>query len=433
MINIDSINKLYFVGIGGIGMSAAAGLAKAKGFEVSGSDSRELYSPAKDVLDREHISYHIGYDAGQIESAGADLYILSSGEGLDNLEVKAIVDKKLPHVSFAQLLYELNTDRLRIVVAGTNGKSTTTGLIGHLLKNLDDSSFIAGAVLQNYGNNFHYGDGHYIVFEGDEYKSEFDDPTPKFHYYKPDILVLTNLEFDHPDMFASLDEIKQEFAELIGDLPEDGLIVYNADDAHLPKLVHESNVSSLSFGIENEADFQAEHIDYGQDYTTLEVRNKFSKQVSAQLLGQTEQYKTQLPGKINVYNILAGIALLRSLGFQQEQLALDVLSFTGMKRRFEVVGKPKGITIIDDYAHHPTAVRETLEAARLRYFKTQQDKSVTSPKLWAVFEPHTFSRTRATLEELATSFGAADEVLIGAYLSGARKNKRCYYNFGRSN
>ncbi len=399
----DEAAKIYFVGIGGIAMSAVASMAAKLGYQVSGSDSKELYSPAKEVLASSGVKFSSGYEAKNITNSGADLFILSAGESLNNPEVKEIEEKKLPRASFAELLYALSKEKLRIVVAGTHGKSTTTGLIGHLLKDIDDSSFVAGAVLQNYQTNFSLGDGHYFVFEGDEYKSQYDDPTPKFHYYKPDILVLTNLEFDHPDVFENFQTLEDEFAELIDKMPEDGLIIYNADDPALTKLVHRSNISSAGYSVFNQSDFKAEQVQYGEKFTTIEVLNKFSKNVSSHLLGATEQYKIQLPGEINVYNALASIALLRSLGFSQDQIALDLLSFSGVKRRFETVGLKNGITIIDDYAHHPTAVRETLKAARLRYPKA---------KIWAVFEPHTFSRTKATLAELAASFDAADEVLL---------------------
>jgi UDP-N-acetylmuramate--L-alanine ligase len=413
--NLDGIQKIYFIGIGGIAMSAAASIAKESGFDVAGSDSKEVYSPAKDVLEKSKIEYFLGYNQDQAKSSAADLFILSAGETLENPEVKYVYDNNLPHCGFAELLYHLAKGKLRVVVAGTHGKSTTTGLIGHLFKNLDNSSFMAGAVLQNYQSNFYLGDGHYFVFEGDEYKEEFDDPTPKFQYYHPDILVLTNLEYDHPDLFPNIEALEQEFRLLIEKMPEDGLIVYNADDATLAKLVNESNVSNVSFAVDNEADFQIDQIQYGAEHTTLEIINKFSKSVSSQLLGQTEQYKIQLPGKINVYNALAAIATLRSLGFAQDQIALDLLTYQGVKRRFELVGVKNGITIIDDYAHHPTAVRETLEAARLRYFgsPSPSGRGVRGEgKLWAIFEPHTFSRTKATLPELAKSFAAADEVLI---------------------
>jgi UDP-N-acetylmuramate--L-alanine ligase len=397
-------SKIYFVGIGGIAMSAVANIAEQSGFQVLGSDSKEIYQPAKNILDSANISYFVGYDANHIKTSKADLFVLSAGESETNPEVKYILENNLPYIGLAELLFEISKDKLRVVVAGTHGKSTTTGFLGHLFKNLDDSSFMAGAVLQNYEKNFYLGQGHYFVFEGDEYKNLFDDPTPKFHYYKPDILVLTNLEYDHPDIFGSLEELEEEFRQLISNMPEDGLIIYNGDDANLTRLVHESNLSSTSFGINNEADFKVEQIQYGPDgYTAFETYNKFSKTTSSQFLGQTEQYKIQLPGQMNVYNALAAITTFRVLGFQQDQIALDMLTYKGVKRRFEIVGVKNGITLVDDYAHHPTAVKETLDAARLKYPKA---------KIWAVFEPHTFSRTKATLEDLTKAFESADEVLI---------------------
>ncbi|MDE2311603.1 MAG: UDP-N-acetylmuramate--L-alanine ligase [Patescibacteria group bacterium] len=395
--------KLYFIGIGGIAMSAAANLARDFGYQVAGSDSQTIYPPAKDVLIQNQVEYFTGYNAEQAAGSEADLFVLSAGEGLDNPEVKHVVEKDLPRVGLAQLLYELSKDKLRIVVAGTHGKSTTAALLGHLVKNLDNSSFVVGAVLQNYQSNFHSGSGHYFVFEGDEYKEQFDDPTPKFHYYKPDILVLTNLEYDHPDQFASLDDLQNEFRQLLSDMPEDGLIVYNGDNADLARLVHESNVASISFGLESGLDFVARDIQPGPQFTNFGVANKFSKDSIAKLLEKDEEYQIQLPGKFNVYNALAAIATLRTLGFGREDIALDLVSFLGLKRRFEIIAQKNGITIIDDYAHHPTAVKETLAAARARY---------PEAKIWAVFEPHTYSRTRALLAELAKAFTDADEVLI---------------------
>ncbi|MCL5667235.1 MAG: Mur ligase family protein [Patescibacteria group bacterium] len=441
MIDLNNTDKIYFVGIGGIAMSAAAGIAKTYGFTVSGSDSKEVYDPAKRVLDREKIPYFPGYNESHIKESRADLFVLSAGEDLNNPEVKYIYEHKLPHCSFPKMLKVLAEDRLRVVVAGTHGKSTTAGLLGHLFKNLDDSSFMVGAVLQNYETNFYRGDGHYFVFEGDEYKSEFDDPAPKFSYYKPDILVLTNLEFDHPDVFADVESMEREFELLIADMPEDGLIIYNADDPRLPKLIHKTNITAVSFGMGEEADFKAEEVGFAEGYANFRVLNKHSKDILSQL-GHTEDYQTQLPGKMNVYNALAAIALLRTLGFGRDQIALDLLSYKGVKRRFEVVGEKNGITIIDDYAHHPTAVRETLEAARLRYFPEDAEKDIitlapgsSNPgkepetrgkerqgRLWAVFEPHTFSRTKAVLPELAKSFGAADEVLISEIYPAREKS-----------
>lgn len=422
MINLDSIRKIYFVGIGGIAMSAAACVAKNSGFEVEGSDSKDVYSPAKDIIDKAGLNYRVGYNSFNIKNSKADLFIISAGEGPENPEVKYILEHNLPKVGFAELLYELSKENLRIVVTGTHGKSTTAGLLGSVLKSLGDSSFITGGVLQNIGQNFHLGKGHYFVFEGDEYKNLFDDPTPKFHYYKPDILVLTNLEYDHPDLFKSLEDLENEFEHLIANLPQDGLLVYNADDVNLSRLVRGTEVACASYSMENEADYKVENIEYGGEYATFEIMNKLSKNISSALLGQLEQYKIQLPGKLNVYNALAVIACLRALGFSQADIQLDLLAYKGIKRRFEVVGVKNEVTIVDDYAHHPTAIRETLEAARLKYFSPTSNLPPPTSKLWAVFEPHTFSRTKATLDDLVLSFDKADEVLISE-IYPARENR----------
>jgi UDP-N-acetylmuramate--L-alanine ligase len=405
MINLEGISEIYFIGIGGIAMSAAAGLAKDLGYQVSGSDSKEIYAPAKDVLDKFAIPYNIGYDVKNIEQAHADLYIVSAGEDSSNPEVAYLESQDIPVYSFSELLGQLAADKIRIVVAGTNGKSTTTGLLGHVMADLDDSSFMAGAVLQQYESNYHSGTGHYFIFEGDEYKALANDPTPKFHYYKPDTVILTNLEYDHPDMYGSLDEIKDEFRLLLANMPDDGLIIYNADDANLVQLVHESNVASFSYGIVNPADYKVDNIVFHQKATTFTI--------TCEKWDKPEEYSIMLAGQLNIYNALGPIALLRSLGFQREQISPLVETYWGVKRRFEHIGEKNGIHIYDDYAHFPTAIRETLSAAKTRY---------PEGRIFAVFEPHTYSRTEATLTDLATSFAAADMAVI-AEVYPARERK----------
>lgn len=408
IIDTNLIRKIYFVGIGGIAMSAAAGLCKDRNFEVTGSDSKELYAPAKDILESAEIEYFTGYSAENVEKSDADLFVISAGEDQSNPEVKYILENKLAYASFPELLYELAKEDLRIVVTGTHGKSTTSGLLGYVLKNIDDSSFVAGAVLKNLLSNYHSGRGNYFVFEGDEYKAMFNDPTPKFHFYKPDIAVLTNLEFDHPDLFANLDDTKNELALMLTDMPDDGLIIYNSDSNHLTDLVYRYETASFSFGVHNEADFKAENIKYSPLGTEFDV-------VRA---GQTElppeHYEITLPGEINVYNTMGVIATLRSLGFSQEVIAPLLASYTGLKRRFEIVSDSKGILVVDDYAHHPTAIRETLAAAKAAY---------PEKRIWAVFEPHTFSRTQALLPELSESFENADRAIIAEIYPAREKAK----------
>lgn len=397
-MNLSEIHNIYFVGIGGVGMSATAGIARDEGYTVLGSDAKTVYAPAKDVLDKYDINYFTGYDAQNIIDNPADLYILSAREDLNNPEVKYIVDNDLPYASFCELLYELSKDKLRIVVAGTHGKSTTAGLLGSVLREIDDSSFMVGAVLQGAETNFHKGDGHYFVFEGDEYKALFDDPTPKFQYYRPDIVILNNVEFDHPDVFSNLEEIIEEFKLLIHAMPADGLLIYNADDANATKLAFETNVASFGYSLNEMSEYTASDIFFGPEQTTFQVRDK-KNEANEKL----ENYAISLPGKINVYNALACIATVRALGFSHELVSGPLSDYRGVKRRFELLGQRNGITVIDDYAHHPTAVRETLKAARSRY---------NEKRIWAIFEPHTFSRTVATLPELVKSFEAADQVLI---------------------
>ena len=406
--DLEQVQSIYFIGIGGIGMSAAAGLASKQGFKVAGSDAKTVYSPAKDVLDEFEIDYHIGYDEEHIKDNPADLYIFSAGETLENPEVKYVIDQGLTYASFPELLYELSKDKLRIVVAGTHGKSTTAGLLGTLLKELDDSSFMVGAVLQGSETNFHSGSGNYFVFEGDEYKSSFEDPTPKFQYYRPDILIINNVEFDHPDVFSNIEEILDEFRQLIHAMPADGILIYNADDINAEKLAYDSNIAKFSYSMEELSDFTVSDIFYNIDGTSFVVKDEKNN-----LNNPAESYHTKLPGKINIYNALACIATLRALGFTPEQFKHILAEYGGVKRRFELIGEIAGVTIIDDYAHHPTAVRLTLDAARSRF---------SSKRIWAVFEPHTFSRTEATLDELSTSFTSADNVLL-AEVYPAREHK----------
>ncbi len=402
-MNIHENSRIYFIGIGGIAMSAAAGIARQLGHEVSGSDSKALYSPAKDVLEELDIPYHVGYAEEQVKMAGTDFFIASSGEDTTNPEIAYLVTNNIPLYSLSQLLYALCEDKLRIVVTGTHGKSTTTAMLGKTLQYIDDSSFMTGAVLIDEHRNFHCGDGHYAVFEGDEYKALYDDPTPKFQQYKPDIALLTNIEFDHPDMYGSLAEIVGEFEEMIANMPDDALLVYNSDNAELVKMMHHNNLGQVSFGIDHPADFSASNIITEAEQTLFTVTHK----------NTVEQYAINVFGTINVYNSLGVIALLRTLGFSAEQVQEGLREYKGIKRRFELVAEKDGIKVFDDYAHHPTAIKETLALAKLRF----PDK-----RIWAIFEPHTYSRTKATLPELSQAFENADKVLL-AEIYPAREQK----------
>lgn len=398
VLDLKTVRRIYFVGIGGYGMSAAAGIARQFGYEVTGSDERFLYEPVKELLDYHQIAYTAGYDRATIERAAADLHIVSSSEDADNPELAYLRESGVPYYSFSWLLRSLSQDKTRVVVAGTHGKSTTAGMLGLALQRVDDSSFMIGAVLRDSSTNFHVGRGRYFVFEGDEYRALNDDPTPKLYEYSPEILLLTNLEFDHPDLYKSFGELKSVFATLVESIPSEGLIAFNADSHGVGDLVHRAVAKSVSFGLRTDATFRAVNVRSGQDGTVFDVVSRSKDQARS-----AERYEIGLFGQMNVYNSLGVVAVLRSLGVTWQECAESLRLFPGMRRRFELVDNVNGVHVYDDYAHHPTAIRETLRAARTKYAER---------RIWAVFEPHTFSRTRALLRDLGRAFSSADEVLV---------------------
>lgn len=396
---LEGVKKIYFIGIGGIGMSAAAGLASKRGFMVAGSDKSQIYPPVSLVLEKYDIHVNYGYAAENISNSDADLYVISAGEGKTNPEVDYVLSHGLKFCSFPEILRELAHDKTRIVVTGTHGKSTTSGLLGFALRELSDASFMVGAVLQNYNDNFHAGSGPYFVFEGDEYKSLDWDNTPKMRQYGADMLIINNLELDHPDMFADLEVVKDEFRKVVAGVPKSGVIFYNADDGNVREIVSAANCQTVSFGVGD------------WDYKLSMEENEQSGAVTVKASGEVINLQsTVLFGKYNLYNMLAATSVLYHLKFSPEIIANTISKYSGVKRRFEILQK-EPFVIVNDYAHHPTAVGETLRSAR---------KHFPEKKLWAVYEPHTYSRTMATIDLVAESFRGVDEVVL-APIYGARE------------
>lgn len=400
MLKLENIRKIYFIGIGGIGMSAAAGIARAKGFEVSGSDADDVYEPSKGVLDHFNIDYKIGYNANNFK--GADLVVTTAAVDEFNPEVAKAISEKVPIVSYPELLGSLVSGKKQIVVVGTHGKGSTAGLLGYVLKALNDDSFFVGAVLTDLGTNFYYGQGQNIVLEGDEYKSSHSDPTAKFLYYKPDVLVINNLEFDHPDMYVDFAAMKVSFTKLLSGLSSEATVVYNSDDANVVELVNQSSAKKLSFGFNGPVDVKGDGLRLKNSNFVFNVTSP----------NGNFEAETKLPGLPYAYNSLAAASTLLALGLKPDSFLHLFPQYSGVKRRFEIV-KDGSITIIDDYAHHPTAVRQTLEAAVQKY---------PERRIVCFFEPHTYSRTKETLSELSNSFAAAGLVYI-AEVYPAREQK----------
>lgn len=397
----------YFIGIGGIGMSACAGIAAAVGVVVGGSDSKDVYDPAKRVLDSHKIPYTVGYAREHfekfVEQFGVpDVAVVTAALDGSNPEVAYAKERGIATVSFAEFLGELLGTYQRVVVVGTHGKGTTSGLISYVLKNLCDDSFFVGGVLTNLATNFYVGKGKRFVLEGDEYVSSAFDPTPKFMYYAPDVLLINNVEFDHPDVYKSLGAVKGAFAGLVAAVPEAGTVVYNADDANVRDVVKGFAGKKISFGFGEGANLR------GGEISVERGTFKFSASGAA---GDFE-IDTSLPGKIYAYDNLAAAAVLTALGIAPDDFLPHFARYTGIERRYQVVADGT-IAIIDDYAHHATAVAATLDATKLKY---------PGRRIVCVFEPHTYSRTRETVAELANAFTSADVAFI-AEVYPAREQK----------
>ncbi len=374
--------RVHLVGIGGTGLSAIARVLLERGDEVSGSD--QAVSPYAQALERAGVRVH--YDHRPENVAGADLVIVSSAVPDSNPEVTAARQAGIRVVRRAEFLGELTAGCQTIAVAGTHGKTTTTGLIAWLLDQAGLSpSFIVGGMLKDFGTNARAGSGPHFVIEADEYDRTFLG-------LQPAIGVVTNVEHDHPDCYPTFVEFRaafQAFAERV----TDQLLVCleNEGAASLQPI----SATRLTYGFRSEAEWRAEEV-----RPNAAGGSDFLVSKSGELLGLV---RTRLPGEHNVLNAVAALAAVDCVGVPFAEARRAITEFHGVGRRFEIVGEVGGIWVVDDYAHHPTEIRATLAAARTRFPEAQ---------VWAVFQPHTFSRTRALLADFARAFGDADHVIV---------------------
>jgi UDP-N-acetylmuramate--alanine ligase len=384
---------IHFIGIGGIGLSAIAKILLEEGHRVSGSDLQ--LSPLTANLEALGASIYKGHAAGNV--GPADLVIMSSAIRPDNPEVVAARQRGIPVIKRDQMLGRMMEGRYGIAVAGTHGKTTTTAMIAWLLTQAElDPTFIVGGVVENLGTNAQAGQGEHFVIEADEYDYTFLG-------LKPRLAVVTVIEMDHPDCFRDLGEVTDAFIRFVSLVPEDGSVVGCGDEDRVRAVIQELAESKgkrgrpqvVTYGLDAGVDWQAVEIRSsevgGSDFVAL----KEGRPVGA--------FGLQLPGLHNVQNALAAIAVADHLRLDLAGVGTALREFRGTKRRFEHKGTAGGMIVIDDYAHHPTEIRATLAAARGRY---------PDSEIWAVFQPHTYSRTRALLHEFAESFGDADHVIV---------------------
>jgi UDP-N-acetylmuramate--alanine ligase len=380
--------RIHLVGIGGIGLSALAQVLRAWGHDVSGSDLQA--TPLTAALRAQGIVTYAGHRPTQV--AGAELVIISSAIPESNVEVQAARRAGVPVLKRQQLLGAMMAGRYGIGVAGTHGKTTTTAMIALLMQRLGLSpTFVVGGVVPELGSNAGAGSGPHFVIEADEYDHAFYGLWPR-------LAVVTNLEMDHPDCFRDLADLEEAFGVYLSHVPPEGAIIAGADSPALQRVLAaraRPGPRLLTYGLSEAAAFRVGEIAPnewgGVDFTIYQGQARWGA------------FRLALPGAHNALNATAALLVADLLGLDRIAAGAALAEFHGALRRFEVKGEGGGVTVVDDYAHHPTAVRATLAAARQRY---------AGRRLWVVFQPHTFSRTQALLPELATCFGDADEVII---------------------
>jgi UDP-N-acetylmuramate: L-alanyl-gamma-D-glutamyl-meso-diaminopimelate ligase len=392
---------IHFIGICGTAMATLAAMLKRKGFNVRGSD-QDVYPPMSDFLHAEGIPALVGYRPEHI-SADLDLVVVGNAISRGNPELEEVLDRKIRYCSLPEAIREHFLWGARsIVVAGTHGKTTTTAMIGWLLTHGGvDPSVLVGGIVRNFGeqgSSYRLGLGRDFVIEGDEYDSAFFDKTAKFLKYLPDIAIVNNVEFDHADIYKDLEAVTLAFRRLINLVPRRGLLLVGADSPGARALAGAAKSRVETFGTADATpslDWQAHDLEPTCDTTRFKVRRHGSPFGS---------FEVPMVGTHNVRNALAAIAVATETGVGVDRIVEGLRAFAGVKRRLEVVGVADGVTVYDDFAHHPTAVAETLAAVRAANPKA---------RIWAVFEPRSASSCRRVFQDdFARAFAGADEVLL---------------------
>lgn len=392
------IRTVHLIAICGTGMGSFAGMLQQAGFEVSGSDEN-IYPPMSDVLASWKIPIMPGFKAENLDH-NPDLVIVGNVCRQHNPECVAMRERGLRYMSFPQALSELFlTRRHAVVVAGTHGKTTTSSMIAWMLFHARrDPSFLLGGIMHNLSTNHRLGQGEHFVIEGDEYDTAYFDKRPKFVHYQPRTAVLTNIEFDHADIYADLDSVLRAFRLYVDLLPEDGLLISWADCAHTEKIVPPMMENRIRYGLGANADWQATSLQLDEQGARFSVIDNRANACWG-------AFSSPMWGEHNVLNALAALAAVRAVGLSAEEAAEGLATFRGAKRRQDLLyhdGDDRWL--VDDFAHHPTAVQETIRAVRSRFGQR---------RLWALFEAESNTSRRRIFQDAYTEvFTAADIVIF---------------------
>ncbi len=389
---------VYFMGIGGISMSGLAQILIEENFKISGSDNKE--SDLTRSLEKKGVTIFYGQKAENIRNAGdIDVVVYTAAVHPDNPEFMAAKEANLPMLTRAELLGQIMKQyKLPVAVAGTHGKTTTTSMLSKILLEADtDPTLSIGGIFKDIGGNIRVGQSEYFVTEACEY-------TNSFLSFFPKISIISNIDADHLDFFKDLDDIRHSFRKFAQLLPADGTLVINGDIDNVEEITDSLPCTIITYGSRDSFDY------YPTDITYNEQGNpSFTAHLPG---GETLDISLAVPGIHNVYNALASIAVANLFGISKENIVAALSAFGGTSRRFEYKGEIGGVTIIDDYAHHPTEIKATLTAAQ----------NYPHNKIWCVFQPHTYTRTKALLDEFADALSLADHVVLADIYAAREKD-----------
>ncbi len=395
MILTAPIEHMHLIGIGGSAMTPLAGMLKERGYRVTGSDAG-VYPPASTLLDSLGIPWK-SYSEDNLRPP-PDLVVIGNALSRGNPEVEYVLDQKIPYRSLPEVLKEFFLPgHSSVVVAGTHGKTTTTSLLAWIFHVAGGRpNFLVGGVAENFGRSYGLGGGEEFILEGDEYDTAFFDKGPKFLHYRPDELIITSLEFDHADIYPDLAAIELQFRRLVNLVPRRGRIVAWGESPSVMGSVAGAFCPVETYGLGGETDWVAGDLEFTEGATHFRVARRGAEILRARL---------PLVGRHNVLNALAAIALAHGRGVEREAIEQALETFRNVRRRLEVKGEAAGVTVVDDFAHHPTAIAATTDAARARW---------PGQRLWAAFEPRSNTMRRKVFESvLPEALARADGVVIG--------------------
>ena len=393
-MNSHKYSNIHFIGIGGISMSGLAEILLSEGYKVSGSDAKN--SDIVEKLRSLGADIYIGHSKDNIKDC--DLVIYTDAIAKDNEELQEAINKKIKTVDRATFLGALiNNYTNSIAVSGTHGKTSTTSMIATILDKSDlDPTILLGGNLDEIGGNVRIGNKEHILTEACEYKANV------LKYY-PSIAIILNIEEDHMDFFRDLDHIMDTFIGYTNNIKEDGHLILNIDDPNANKIIENTDANIITFGIEKDADYRAENIVFdslGLPSFDLNVKND-----------KVYKVKLNIMGTHNIYNALASIVATHLIGLPMDLVIKSMLSYKGTHRRFEYKGNIDSIKVMDDYAHHPTEIKTTLKALKK-----------SNSKVWCIFQPHTYTRTKILMNDFSNSFSDADKVIITDIFAAREKD-----------